>query len=137
MVKGISMQPLLRDGRDELGLLPCNPATLEKGDVVLFRYRGRHVLHRIIRMDGDRMTLRGDNAYAEEHCRTKDIVGKVDKVYRRMNCGAEGKGEAQTEPVYREADPRAGRWLRAAALNHLRLNCRALLSRIYRYILRK
>ena len=32
-------------------------------DVVLFRYNGRHVLHRIIRREGTRLYIRGDGSF--------------------------------------------------------------------------
>ena len=48
-VRGNSMRPLLRNGRDIAVLKPCRGDECRPGDVVLFRYEGRHVLHRIIR----------------------------------------------------------------------------------------
>ena len=63
-MKGHSMRPLLRSERDQVVLTPCaDPARLQPGDVVLFRCCGRHILHRIVRRDGERLTLAGDGNY--------------------------------------------------------------------------
>ena len=71
-MKGHSMRPLLRSERDQVVLTPCaDPARLQPGDVVLFRCCGRHILHRIVRRDGDRLTLAGDGNYRiTEQCTT-------------------------------------------------------------------
>ena len=79
-VKGVSMQPLLRNGRDEVEVRPVDPATVRPGDILLFRYRGRHILHRLIRQDGMIYYLRGDNAWSEERC-----VG-TDNCRARRDC---------------------------------------------------
>ena len=51
-MKGHSMRPLLRSERDQVVLTPCtDPARLRPGDVVLFRCEGRHILHRILRIE--------------------------------------------------------------------------------------
>ena len=60
-MKGHSMRPLLRSERDQVVLTPCtDPARLRPGDVVLFRCCGRHILHRIVRRDGDRLVPFGE-----------------------------------------------------------------------------
>ena len=82
-MKGVSMLPLLRGEKDEVLLAPCPPDELKPMDVVLFHFRGKHVLHRIIRRKGDWLRIQGDGSFvAVEQCHTKDVVGKVIKVYR-------------------------------------------------------
>ncbi len=82
-VKGTSMTPLLRNGRDEVLLCPCRTEDLKPMDVVLFRYRGMHVLHRIVRREGNLLTLQGDGVYTSyETCRTEDVVGVVRSIIR-------------------------------------------------------
>ena len=44
-LKGISMFPLLRNQKDEVVLVPCRAEELRVRDVVLFRYKGKHLLH--------------------------------------------------------------------------------------------
>lgn len=80
-LKGSSMFPLIREGRDEVMIRPCTEDELHLMDVVLFRYRGKHVLHRILRKEGHRLLLQGDGSYvAREQCTTADVVGKLDEV---------------------------------------------------------
>ena len=77
------MFPLLRDGRDDVVLCPCTREELCPMDVVLFRYKGKHLLHRIIRIDGDRLYIQGDGSVvAKEECLCSDVVGKVQAVVR-------------------------------------------------------
>ena len=59
-LKGNSMFPLLRSGRDSV-ILEKSPAhSLKPMDVVLFRYYGNFILHRIIKREGMRLLLQGD-----------------------------------------------------------------------------
>lgn len=83
-MKGHSMRPLLRSERDQVVLSPCTaPARLQPGDIVLFRTYGRHILHRIVRRDGDRLTLAGDGNYRiTEQCTTRDVVGVATRAIR-------------------------------------------------------
>lgn len=83
LLKGNSMFPLLRDGLDQIILYPCTPDELKLMDVVLFRYKGGHLLHRIIKKDGDRLIMQGDGAFiSKEECLAVDVVGKVHAVIR-------------------------------------------------------
>lgn len=82
-LKGNSMFPLLRDGRDVVVLYPCTGDELRPMDVVLFRYRGNHLLHRIIRRNDKYFLMQGDGSLvAKEECLASDIVGKVHHVIR-------------------------------------------------------
>lgn len=94
--KGNSMLPFIRGSRDRVELERCDSA--EIGDIVLARIpcvgkdkRYRYVLHRIIGIDGTRVTLMGDgNINGTEHCRLEDISGKVICIInengRRKDC---------------------------------------------------
>ncbi len=82
-LKGSSMFPLIRNERDVVVLSPCVAQELRVMDVVLFRYRGKHVLHRIIRKEGSRLMLQGDGSYvAKEQCEVTEVVGKVRQIVR-------------------------------------------------------
>ena len=82
-LKGYSMFPLLRNEREEVVLSPCQENELRPMDVVLFRYQGKHVLHRIIRREGSKLYIQGDGSFvAKEECLTSDVVGKVCIVVR-------------------------------------------------------
>ena len=82
-MKGHSMRPLLRSERDQVVLTPCaDPARLQPGDVVLFRCCGRHILHRIVRRDGDNPVHANVMAPLVINTATRrglqKIIGKVD-----------------------------------------------------------
>ena len=81
VMRGTSMQPLLREP-DKVTLAPKD-GTEKVGDVVLFRYGKVHLLHRIKAIDGDDITMQGDNSYGCEHVRRGDIVARLVKVTRR------------------------------------------------------
>ena len=82
-LKGNSMFPLLRNGKDVVVLEKCPAESLQPMDVVLFRYRGKHVLHRIILRNGNDLLIQGDGSIvAKEQCTINDVVGKVTGVCR-------------------------------------------------------
>lgn len=81
-VKGNSMRPLLRNGREEVVVAPCKAEDIECWDIVLFRYRGRHVLHRMVGRKGEYFVLQGDAVCTfHEECGAEDIIGVVKRVY--------------------------------------------------------
>ena len=81
--KGVSMYPLIRGDKDDILLIPCDREELKAMDVVLFRYRGRHVMHRIVRREGDLLILKGDGSYtAMEECSVNDVIGIVNAVIK-------------------------------------------------------
>ncbi|MBP5677299.1 MAG: VanZ family protein [Bacteroidales bacterium] len=80
-LKGISMYPTLHNG-DTLLLEPLTEAPAV-GDVVLFRYHGLHLLHRVVAADGDLYTMQGDNCYVKEQARRADIVARLVQRQRK------------------------------------------------------
>lgn len=81
-LKGFSMRPFLEDGRDKaLLMLATRPKV---GDPVLAEISPKHyVLHRIIAIDGDNVTLRGDGNLNVERCTLGDVHGAVIGFYRK------------------------------------------------------
>lgn len=82
-VKGYSMRPFLEHARDRVILAyPTSP--LQVGDAVLAEVSpGQYVLHRIIEIEGDALTLMGDgNIRGVEHCRVSDVAGVVTHYIR-------------------------------------------------------
>lgn len=81
-VKGYSMRPFLEHCRDKVTLAPFQ--TLRKGDAVLAEVApGKFVLHRIVCIEGDAITLMGDgNLRGVEHCRYGDVAGVVTSYWR-------------------------------------------------------
>ena len=89
-IRGNSMQPMLRDSRDKVVLRRYEGDELQRGDVMLFRYRGGYVLHRVVSIDGERIAFAGDGNYKlYEQAITKDIVACMVayvKDGRRVEC---------------------------------------------------
>lgn len=80
--KGNSMKPFIHENEDILVLAPLD--SVRKGDVVLARIDGeRYVVHRIVGLKDDKVTLMGDgNLYGTEECSRPDIYGTVECVIR-------------------------------------------------------
>ena len=72
-VKGWSMLPFIIGGKESVILQ--KPSTPKVGDVVLAWVEGtRYVVHRIIRIEDNRVTLMGDgNVAGTEHCTIEDV----------------------------------------------------------------
>ena len=81
-LRGFSMRPFLEDNRDKA--LLCKPAHPKVGDPVLAEVSPKHfVLHRIIDIKGEQVTLRGDGNLSDETCRLENIAGAVIGFYRK------------------------------------------------------
>lgn len=72
---GRSMLPFIVGGRDRVRLR--GTGTVAVGDIVLARLAdGRYVLHRVLGIEGDTVTLMGDgNLRGREKCGVTDICG--------------------------------------------------------------
>ena len=83
VVKGYSMRPFLEHERDKVFLTPVTQP-LKVADAVLAEIEpGHYVLHRIIRLEGEHVTLMGDgNLRGTEHCLVKDVRGLVTHYVR-------------------------------------------------------
>lgn len=81
-IKGTSMLPLLREGRDSAVLSACGEPS--RGDVVLYRREnGDYVLHRIIAVNGDSYTMCGDNQHiVERGIRRDHIIAVMTSYYK-------------------------------------------------------
>ena len=94
---GVSMLPLLRQGRDLFVVERKGPARCRVGDVILYRRPPSHyVLHRIVAVrDGDYVLL-GDNCICREYgIRDADIVGVMTGYVRN------GRRHSTEEAGYR------------------------------------
>ena len=92
---GMSMLPMLRQGKDSVVLSPV-PKKLKKYDLPLYRRPdGQYVLHRVVEV-GDTYTCIGDNQFRmEPGVEHGQILALVTAFYR-----GERKWEA-TSPLYR------------------------------------
>ena len=84
-VNGNSMLPFIIGGKESVIL--HGPGLIDVGDVVLAWVDGcRYVVHRIVRIDGERVTLMGDgNLVGTEHCLLNDIKARVTHVVSADN----------------------------------------------------
>ena len=74
-VTGRSMRPLFFHKRDRVILSACDPYSLKRGDVPLYRRdNGQYVLHRIVSVYDDTYTLTGDAQWQLETDLPKDHV---------------------------------------------------------------
>lgn len=82
-LRGRSMRPFLEDGRDKAVLTAISEPP-QVGDAVLAEIsKGHFVLHRIVGIDGKKVTLRGDGNLSDEHCTLDDIRAKATAFYRK------------------------------------------------------
>ena len=89
---GCSMLPFIRGGRDSVRLKKMPSVAV--GDMLLVRLEGpRYVLHRLIAIDGDRLTLMGDgNLAGTETCTKADVLGTVVAIERGNRVVKPGNG---------------------------------------------
>lgn len=81
-LRGFSMRPFLEDNRDKA--LLSKAINTQLGDVVLAEVSPKHfVLHRVVRINGDDVTLRGDGNLGIEKCKMSDIKGFAIGFYRK------------------------------------------------------
>lgn len=85
---GVSMMPMLREGRDVMMIESCNPKNLRPYDAVLFRRngvsgRGAYILHRILKvLPNGKFWIVGDNCTSGEEVAAEDILGILTQVRR-------------------------------------------------------
>ena len=86
---GVSMKPLLKEGRDVMLIRKISGNDAKKYDAVLFRRpgitgRGEYVLHRILKRRRDGLFwIVGDNCTAGEIVPPENILGVLETVKRK------------------------------------------------------
>ena len=116
--KGVSMYPFIRGDRDSVVLGQADD--IKVGDIALAKIGSSYVLHRIIGIDADKVTLMGDgNVAGVEKCRRADILAVAETIK---------KGD-------REIDCRSKSHLRKADIWRKMLPVRRYLLAIYRRII--
>lgn len=88
-VKGYSMLPFIIGDRDSVVLSKIE-GPLKRGDIVLGKFRGNYILHRVIKIGKEQVLLMGDgNIKVVEECKIEDIYAKAVAIIksnkRRVN----------------------------------------------------
>ena len=93
--RGVSMLPMLRQGKDAVELSPL-PPKLKKYDLPVYRYpSGKIVMHRVVDVKDDHYVCLGDNTYQYEKVPQEWMIGLVT-AFRR------GKKRIEVDaPFYR------------------------------------
>ena len=75
------------------------------GDIVLFRYKGRYIMHRILRIENNQAVIQGDGvARNMEICNLDDIYGRVTQI--RKN------GQTPIDPYSDSMKRKVAHWMR-------------------------
>ena len=82
--KGNSMDPFIRGGEDSVMLFNRGQESIQTGDIVLAHVTSdRYVLHRVIDIEGNVLTLMGDgNLIGTEVCTRADVLGTAIKIIK-------------------------------------------------------
>ena len=90
--KGWSMLPMIWNERDTLVLAPISQEQLKVGMIVFAQTgSGRYIIHRIARIVGTRIELRGDgNPYQEEYVHPQTVFGELVEVKQKNRCLKQG-----------------------------------------------
>jgi len=85
--RGNSMLPFIRDGRDVLVLEHPGERDFAQGEMLLTQLDdGRYVIHRVVKVKGDQLRLRGDgNLKIYETCSRAEVMARVTEVVRGRN----------------------------------------------------
>ena len=103
-VKGLSMLPFIRGGKD-LVVLDKAGEVLEADDIVLFhvgpREGGRYVMHRILSIDGDTVDIQGDGVpETHEHVHRNQVIAKAVEILRGGKCRVDPYSPGQRRLVH-------------------------------------
>ena len=80
--RGVSMLPMLRQGKDSVELSPL-PERLKKFDLPVYRLEsGKYVMHRVVAVRADHYICLGDNTLKFEHIYPEQMIGVVSAFKR-------------------------------------------------------
>ena len=97
--KGVSMLPLLREGKDLFTIEKKSGERCRRGDVVLYKKgQNRYVLHRVVEVRENDYVILGDNCIKREYgIKDEDILGVMTSFVRN---GKEHKVEDTDYKIY-------------------------------------
>lgn len=79
---GTSMMPMLNKDTDR-ALITKPKQPLKRGDIVLYKRDNIYILHRILKIRGDSLIIRGDNStIIEKQYKVSDIIGVLSGFWR-------------------------------------------------------
>ncbi len=85
LAKGQSMMPFIVGDRDSVELTKVE-GSICVGDILLARVnvsRPHYIIHRVIRVDGQRLTLMGDGNYVgTEECHKNDVAARITAIIK-------------------------------------------------------
>jgi hypothetical protein len=80
-IKGNSMRPWLQNSKHKVIVSPLADSILQCGDIALFRYKGKHILHRVVEIENDKITFSGDgNIGIKEQASKDDVIALVESI---------------------------------------------------------
>lgn len=80
-IKGNSMRPWLQNSKHKVIVKPLAGSILQCGDIALFRYKGKHILHRVVKIENDKITFSGDgNIGIKEQASKDDVIALVESI---------------------------------------------------------
>lgn len=80
--RGVSMLPMLRQGKDSVELAPL-PPKLKKYDLPVYQYpSGKYVMHRVVAVREDHYLCLGDNTYEYEKISPEQMLAVVSAFKR-------------------------------------------------------
>lgn len=80
--RGVSMLPMLRQGKDAVELAPL-PAKLKKYDLPVYQYpSGKYVMHRVVAVKDNCYICLGDNTWEYETIHPEWMIGLVSAFKR-------------------------------------------------------
>ncbi len=81
--KGVSMLPMLRQGKDTFTVVKKTQQRCKKYDVALYRRGEQYVLHRVVKVLPQSYITLGDNCLCKEHGITDgDVIGVLQSFTR-------------------------------------------------------
>ena len=90
-VRGYSMMPLLRDGRHSVVVRRCEESDVKLGAVIFFEYHGQWIMHRLRKIEGERLIFAGDGNYQLEEIVGQDelrgvVTDVISESGKRLSC---------------------------------------------------
>ena len=79
---GPSMRPLFKTHRDVVVMQPLD-REIKKYDIVLYKDPRGYILHRVVKIKGNTLVIRGDNTFKPEFVEKERIIARVVSFNRK------------------------------------------------------